>query len=838
MTTRYGQLTYTSYDSARSAGGWQVKQTAGELTAEETQALVSGVRTALNPSVPLPDYPTPDQIAELPRRLAYQRTAGGGAYWHTVPAGADGTGRPGNVFAHVLLDRTPSVVRLGRPIQRWRSDGWLCPYGPDRVGQAMLPAEVPGAGSAVTKESVVKFALDSSTWRLGTLFGLLDAVSAALDGGAPVVLGAESVDSAAQWIGLVSFLMSPGTAETLNFSTFDSPDQLGTQAGLHLAAIPIPDLQFVPPGMVVIDESGTLSLGELGGDPHQTAGGQAITVTPWSAMAQVALLDAESANMVLDDIDKYSVAVDDHRLNPAWPMAMAVVGREEFSDARGEANGVIAAHSPRGLSPETALGSAVAGALAAMVGTTTADAWNAVSKVQRAGEAAEHADLTYLRRAITDAEWLGQAGLIPVGPRGLRDAAAAGGSAAVIADALHRARAAGAERELRLVDFLRRAGAIEDRFADALGPDVPARLRDPQAGPALVQRIGGLIGPETRLAAASATMRIAGHRDGFVAVSDAVLEWFSDGVTVPHPADLPRATPWDATWTRTAIRGAKAQRVNTGGMGDPADRFARLWWLRICGAPGFIPLAAAAVWDPVALQVAAGGGAALGDAVLPTLLATPDSPAVAHLARDVMNSGTDVSVKACAAVRVTEPRDWVQQGFIESHQTTYSPLWESAIAKVGPERVHPDFAKRMATLTAVAAIASQPYPSASTVLLADQGVAAHAVAELVAMSDSQVIFGTAVIAAALLRSAGQEEAAENAVDDVVGAVLTAAAEQLTTTRDFSEEDEEAAATIMCQMAGIEPESGALRRNKKMVHKLVAKRNDPQSSLGARMWGNR
>ena len=234
---------------ARNTGGWQIKQTVGELSADETQWLVSGIRTALPPRLePLPDYPSPQQLDAAPRRLAYRRRTDGevrgGGYWHTVPAGTDSTGRPGNVFTHVLLDRTPDVVGSLRPIQRWRSSSWLRPYGPVAVGDAVLPPDPPGDGQAVTKDSVVAFALDTSTWRLGTLLGLLDAVAAALAGGPPVILGVTSVDSAAQWIGLVSFLMSSGTAATLNFSTFDRADQLGPalEAGQHLSAVPVTDL--------------------------------------------------------------------------------------------------------------------------------------------------------------------------------------------------------------------------------------------------------------------------------------------------------------------------------------------------------------------------------------------------------------------------------------------------------------------------------------------------------------------------------------------------------------------------------------------------------------------
>ena len=48
MSTRYGQLAYTSFDVPGSAGGWQIKQVEGELSADETQILVAGMRTAFS----------------------------------------------------------------------------------------------------------------------------------------------------------------------------------------------------------------------------------------------------------------------------------------------------------------------------------------------------------------------------------------------------------------------------------------------------------------------------------------------------------------------------------------------------------------------------------------------------------------------------------------------------------------------------------------------------------------------------------------------------------------------------------------------------------------------
>ena len=419
MNTRYGQLAYTSLDKPGSAGGWQIKQVGGALSAAEAQTLVAGVRTAFDPVEPLPAYPTPEQLERGPRRLAYRRIdARNAGYWHTVPAGSDSTGRPGNVFAHAVLDRTPDAAPRHRPIQWWRSPQWVCPYGAAAVARAVLPDEAPGPAAAVTKDSVVAFALDTSTWRLATLFGLLDAAAAALDGGAPVVLGVESVDAAAQWIGLVSFLMSPGTASRLNFSTFDRADQVGLalQSTQHLTAVPVADLATVPARVVVIDETATLSLGELGGEPHRTATGQPIAVTPWSAMAQVVLLEPRSARAVLDDIDRYAAQIEDSALPPAWPMAMAVAAADEYADAHAEAHSVIAAHTPRGVAPGSAVGATISGVMNALVGSSTADAWDAVQHAP-AGPASAHADLTYVRRAITDDTWLSQLGPIPVGPR-------------------------------------------------------------------------------------------------------------------------------------------------------------------------------------------------------------------------------------------------------------------------------------------------------------------------------------------------------------------------------------------------------------------------------------
>ena len=833
MKIRYGQLAYTSFDKPGSVGGWQIKEVSGALSAAEAQKLVAGVRTAFDAVDSLPTYPIPQQLERGPRRLAYRRIdAHSAGYWHTVPAGPDNTGRPGNVFAHALLDRDPEAAPRCRPIQCWRSPQWLCPYGAAAVARAVLPDEAPRPAAAVTKDSVVAFALDTSTWRLATLFGLLDAVGAALDGGPAVVLGVESTDAAAQWIGLVSFLMSPGTAACLNFSTFDRADQLGLelQSTQHLTAVPVVDLPGIPAGVVVIDETATLSLGELGGEPHRTATGQPIAVTPWSAMAQVVLLEPRSARAVLDDIDRYGAQVEDSALPPAWPMAMAVAAAPEYGDAHAEAHAVIAAHTPRGVAPGSAIGATISGVLNALVGNSTADAWHAVQHAPP-GPASEHADLTYVGRAITDDTWLNQLGPIPVGPRRFQPPVPAELSAAV-GPALEQARGVSTDQVVRLVDFLMRAGVDDERLSAALRCDVVASLCDPQSGSRLTHRLGQRVGTEARLALAVESLKVIGLRDDSTELSDEVLDWLAEGIVAPEPYELTHAQPGNDIWNRAVLRGVRVQHL---GPADAADRCAWLWWLRICGSERFEQAVASGVWEPDGL-LAAAGGAPPGLSVLPTLLGAPDSAALAALASAVLEADAEDTATVCAAIRLFEPRIWVQKRHIESYLATYSPHVDAALQVLGPDRLHPDFVVRLLTLAVIATIAGQPYPAGCAALAADPAVAAPAVAQVVTLVDDHVIIPAVVLAASLVRTVVEEESKPPAGS--VDRLLAQAAQQIAATRDFTDLDIDDAAELMAKMAGVEPDGSSLRRNRKLVTKLLARRTEASPSRAARIRGNR
>ena len=390
----------------------------------------------------------------------------------------------------------------------------------------------------------------------------------------------------------------------------------------------------------------------------------------------------------------------------------------------------------------------------------------------------------------------------------------------------------GADQVVRLVDFLMRAGVDDEQLSAALRRDVVASLCDPQSGSRLTHRLGQRIGTEARLALAVESLKVTGLRADSTELSDEVLDWLAEGITAPEPSELTQAQPGNDIWNRAVLRGARTQHL---GPADAADRCAWLWWLRICGSQRFEQAVASGVWEPVEL-LAAAGGAPPGLSVLPTLLGAPDSAALAALASAVLEADAEDTAAACAAIRLFEPRIWVQKRHIESYLATYSPHVDAALQVLGPDRLHPDFMVRLLTLAVVATIAGQPYPAGCAALAADPALAAPAVAQVVALVDDNVITPAVVLAASLVRTAAEEESGPSAVS--VDHLLAQAAQQIAATRDFTDQEIDDAAEMMAKMSGVEPEGSSLRRNRKLVSKLLARRAESSPSLAARIRGNR
>jgi len=68
--------------------------------------------------------------------------------------------------------------------------------------------------------------------------------------------------------------------------------------------------------------------------------------------------------------------------------------------------------------------------------------------------------------------------------------------------------------------------------------------------------------------------------------------------------------------------------------------------------------------------------------------------------------------------------------------------------------------------------------------------------------------------------------------------LAQAAQQIAATRDFTDEEIGDAAELMAKMSGVDAEGSSLRRNRKLVTKLLARRAEASPSRAARIRGNR
>lgn len=447
VESRYGRLTYTSLHGVNaagtriSAGGWQIVEEDGGLSRDEREQLRARVATQFDAGVEIPRFPTPEQIAELPRRLVYSPVdpgagAGSTAWWHAGPAGPDATGRPGNVFTHVVLDRTPGAAESAalRPVQLWRSADWLAPYGADQVSRARLGDRPrPEPGTVISAASVIKFLLDPTRFRFGVLAALLDATAAALAGGPRIVLITESTDRAALWTGAVSLLMAAPQAARFSFSTLERISSVPNvfDQGIQLACLPVVDQDQISAAAadprsplraqtptVIIDESEPLAIGDLDGEPHRTAAGDRITVTEWSVLAQVILGDEAGAAWALAELDRIVERLAGAALPAeavAWPLAMTV-GRagERFADAAAEAAAVVTRTGPDGLPADEELHRTARELIGRGLGRTTADAWrvagNPAALARVGGQTAQLIMESYVRRAAAEPAWLARPG--------------------------------------------------------------------------------------------------------------------------------------------------------------------------------------------------------------------------------------------------------------------------------------------------------------------------------------------------------------------------------------------------------------------------------------------
>ncbi|GGK99786.1 putative ESX-1 scaffolding and assembly protein SaeB [Salinibacterium xinjiangense] len=506
---RWPQLTYASFDAGTgAAGGWGVKDVSGVLTTAETEGLRSRVVTLFGAIDDIPQFPSHDEIANLPRRLTYAPVSEskGYGYWHSVPSGLDGTGRPGNVFSHVLLDRRPDEQLPSlRPITLWRSPSWLTPFGQQEILAAAVQPGAPSVGSAVARASIIDFLLDPVVFRGATLTVLLDAVAAAVAGGPRVIIVTETPDVAALWIGAVSQLMAPRTSRGLPFSVFERTAGLGSvlRRGALIVGVPHADAEAAVKidNVVVIDDRTTPSLGDLDGEPHRV-GDAVIVVTEWSVIAEVALQEPDLASAVLDRLDAVCTELADTDLAPAWPLAMVVaLMPDDLADGTREAARVLRDTSPAGLRTHPAMWAAISAATQGLFGSTVQQALDQVEATSAESSPIMHdlAVAVYQERVLESPEFLSDARLAPV----YRASTGSGDSVSQRALAAVRRLGAGEvsstlPREvLRLADWIIASGlvapgdvALQAPLETLVRERVLPVLLDPLTGPTFVGSVG------------------------------------------------------------------------------------------------------------------------------------------------------------------------------------------------------------------------------------------------------------------------------------------------------------------------------------------------------------
>ncbi len=238
----FAQLYYTSCE--RGLGGHAGYQFNAATPGVDARVLREVERfTAYEPpgSVPV------EEVSAHPVSLSYAPDLGGArVVSRVVSSGADPSGRPGNYFAHSLVwpGADAGTADAEDPVPR--------PVATGDTGTALLPAELWEAGfwtqvpspdpdlPLLRSPSAPLDRARTGEWqrscgvRPSEVARLLGAVDAAVEGGRPVLVAADSA-AVAHWIALVSHLLSPDRARAMGFTTYCArPGEVFT----HVVGVP------------------------------------------------------------------------------------------------------------------------------------------------------------------------------------------------------------------------------------------------------------------------------------------------------------------------------------------------------------------------------------------------------------------------------------------------------------------------------------------------------------------------------------------------------------------------------------------------------------------------
>lgn len=406
-----GQLTYTSWESPSGQGGWQVKEVRG-LPPDWALTVETLAPTDLpHPYVADLRFVPESQVRLWPRRLAYRELPGAPGYFvvlHSVPAGMDRSGRPGNVFTHgAVVD--PGALPTS-PIVTWRSESWLAPFGPEGVDAARLHRDTLEAPDLT--DALNEFLRGGEVWRPGVLGVMLDALRARRRGGPSLVVVCHDTDDAASWLQCLVAAASPRTAARLAFSTLEPKGGEGRGSGSLFDVVCVLRDEVQPESLrdsYVIDTAEDPTLGVRGGEPHATGLGLPIPASLWSELFIEAYSVADDVGPLQTRLGELSARIPGlDAADPAWWLvADAVLSGSVDIDAEGQQ--IMATSAPDGVEAAPDVAAAVVAALVGVLGDATQERWDALAHMRGASPYVRRlATTAYLLSALDDPAWWAQ----------------------------------------------------------------------------------------------------------------------------------------------------------------------------------------------------------------------------------------------------------------------------------------------------------------------------------------------------------------------------------------------------------------------------------------------
>lgn len=331
--TRWAQLTYASFDRADgSPGGWQEKDIVGDPTVEERRTLRRYVMSQFSYHGTLPKFATPEQVAALPVRFAYHAPDNErpGIYAYAVNAGVDSTGRPGNVYSHILMDRNPDTMR---PIDLWRSPSFARPANVDDILHTQI-AETPQNMQAGNLRMITQVLQTQGYTE--PILAVADALMNTQHKGT-VVLVSDRQDWSAIVIMAVQYLMSPSLARTVNWSVYERARDI--RSDMQIVAVPEcdrEDVQRMDHTYVICDGD----IPRIEGDQHVLGQSRAIPVTEFSTLIRACLAQPQelvSRLEALTRMDQWARVEAHENVQPVWALA-AILAMEPGSLDQGTAD--------------------------------------------------------------------------------------------------------------------------------------------------------------------------------------------------------------------------------------------------------------------------------------------------------------------------------------------------------------------------------------------------------------------------------------------------------------------------------------------------------------------